>query len=144
MIAGCATVRNEYSLPTQSLSATSYKSETRVVFYNGNGFNPLFLDGSWRVGIKIDGKGVDNLHIGKYVQVFLVPGTYNIELSHFDIFTFSDEYTLQVGAEDMYVRVYNALMSTEYEVQYSEPEEFRGKYEASSKSMQPTSNTTAD
>jgi hypothetical protein len=131
-------------LPTQDLNAANEESKTRVVFYNGNGYNPLYLDGSWRVGIKLNGIGVENLHIDKYVQLFLMPGTYNLELSHIDLFTFRDEYIFQVGSETMYVRVYNTPISTKYEVNKTEPENFKEKYEPANKSMRPTGSTSAD
>lgn len=129
ILTSCASVRNEYSLPTQDLLKHPDGEKTKVVFYNGNGFNPLYLDGSWRVGIKIDGVGVENLHIGKYVQLFLTPGNYSLELSHIDVFTFRDEYSFDVGSETMYVKTYNTPISTKYQIQEKEPQGFADNYE---------------
>jgi len=129
VLSGCASVVNEYPLPTQDLSAHPFEDRTKVIFYNGNGFNPLYLDGSWRVGIKVDGVGVENLHIDKYVQVFLRPGNYRLELSHIDVFTFRDEYSFDVGSEIMYVKVYNTPLSTKYKVQDEAPEGFANQYQ---------------
>lgn len=126
LLASCATVKNEYDLPNQSIDALPGEGETRVIFYNG--LNPLFIDGSWRIGIKIDGAGVENLHINKYVQVFLKPGAYTLGLSHVDVFTFKDEYPFNVSGETMFVKVYNGVVSTKFEVQSSEPKNFRSKY----------------
>ncbi len=134
----CASVRPEYPLPSQALDAPPTDGKTKVIFYNGNGFNPLFLDGSWRVGIKIDGVGVENLHVKKYVQVFLTPGNYDIELSHIDLFTFRNEYSFDVGSETMFAKVYNTPISTKYELQESEPQSFAEKYEPANKKRQPT------
>jgi hypothetical protein len=104
------------------------KSQERLELFFYNALNPLFIDGSWRIGIKIDDVGVQNLHINRYVQVFLDPGEYKLSLSHVDVFTFNDDYSFRVGNETMYVRVYNGLISTQYEVQSLEPEDFRSKY----------------
>jgi hypothetical protein len=131
---GCASVKNTYPLPDQALDASPTESKTKIVFYNGNGLNPLFLDGSWRVGIKLDGVGVENLHIGKYVQLFLDPGDYKLELSHIDLFTFRDNYDLKVGANPMYIKIYNTPVSTKYEIQNSEPSEFKKYFKAASSS----------
>ena len=129
LLASCASVRNEYPLPTQDLSVHPDQDKTKVIFYNGNGFNPLYLDGSWRVGIKVDGVGIENLHIDKYVQIFLKPGSYSLELSHIDVFTFRDEYSFDVGSETMYVKVYNTPFSTKYQVQDKAPAEFATNYQ---------------
>lgn len=129
LLVGCASVVNEYPLPTQQLSAQSDDDKTKVIFFNGNGFNPLYLDGSWRVGIKIDGVGVENLHIDKYVQIFLKPGSYRLELSHIDLFTFRDEYDFDVGSETMYVKVYNTPLATKYQVQNRAPAGFASRYQ---------------
>lgn len=122
----CATVNYDYALPDQSIDKPAEAGKTRVIFYNG--LNPLFLDGSWRIGIKIDDVGVHNLHINKYVQLFLEPGEYKLGLSHVDVFTFQDEYPFKVTGDSMYVKVYNGLVSTKFEIQKAEPEGFRSKY----------------
>jgi hypothetical protein len=44
------------------------------------------------------------------------------------VFTFRDEYDFQVIGEVMYVRVYNGLVSTKFEVQKNQPEGFASKY----------------
>ncbi|MDP6968383.1 MAG: hypothetical protein QGG88_04625 [Gammaproteobacteria bacterium] len=129
VVAGCASVGNEYALPSQDLSLLPDDGKTKVVFYNGNGLNPLYLDGSWRVGIKLDNVGVANLHIGEYVQVFLTPGDYDIELSHIDVFTFRDTYRVNVGADTVFVKVYNTPISTKYELQTDAPQNFGQEYE---------------
>ena len=126
LLYGCATVVNEYNLPDQNLDTSPDVGKTRVVFYNA--LNPLFLDGSWRIGIKIDDVGVENLHINKYVQLFLSPGQYKLSLSHVDVVKFSNDYQLQVGRETMFIKVYNGIVSTKYQIQDAEPENFKSKY----------------
>ena len=123
---GCATVQNEIDLPNQMLDIKPDPGKTKVIFYNG--LNPLFLDGSWRIGIKIDGKGLENLHINQYVQVFLELGQYTLGLSHVDVFTFKDEYPFTVTQDPMFVKVYNGIVSTKFEIQATEPEDFSKKY----------------
>jgi len=127
VLSGCATVVNEYDLPDQGLDKPVDSGKTRVIFYNS--LNPLFLDGSWRIGLELDDVGVENLHLYKYVQVFLQPGQYKLGLSHVDVFTFKDEYPFEVGSETMFVKVYNGLVSTKYKIQQGEPENFRTTYQ---------------
>jgi len=134
-LAACATVSPEFPLPSQALDAQVNDNETKVIFYNGNGYNPLFLDGSWRIGIKVDGVGVENLHLQKYVQVFLKPGPYRLEVSHIDLFTFRDEYDFNVTSETMFVEVYNTLIGNDFEIQKVEPAGFRSDYAPANNSV---------
>lgn len=130
----CASVRPEYPLPSQALDAQATDERTKVIFYNGNGFNPLFLDGSWRIGIKLDGIGVENLHLQEYVQVFLKPGPYKLELSHIDLFTFRGVYDFEVTSKTMFVEVYNTLIGNDYEIKKAEPEDFSDDYDPANNS----------
>ena len=112
---GCATVTPEYVLPTQDLKASPPKGKTRVIFYNGNRVNPLFMDFSWRIGIKLSDKVVENLHMREYVQLFLKPASYKVELSHFDLITLNDLYYIKVENDSpIYIQAYNTPISTKY------------------------------
>jgi hypothetical protein len=127
LLSSCATVNYDYALPPQDINAPTEQGKVRVVFFNDT--NPvLFADGSWRIGIKIDGRGVENLHLHKYVQLYLTPGLYVLELSHRDIFLFPSKYDLEVGETTMFVRVFNGITSTKYEVLEQKPEDFLSKY----------------
>lgn len=127
LTAGCATVHPTAKLPTQNLEAQPADGKTQVVFFNNT--NPiLFGDGSWRIGIRINGEGIENLHLWKYVQLFLAPGKYKLGLSHIDVFRFNDEYDFEVGDKPMYVEVFNGIISTKFEVHQSLPVEFNKTY----------------
>ena len=127
LISGCATVHPTAKLPTQNLGAQATDGKTQVVFFNNT--NPiLFGDGSWRIGIRINGEGIENLHLWKYVQLFLAPGKYKLGLSHIDVFRFNDEYDFEVGTKPMYVEVFNGIISTKFEVHPTRPAEFIKTY----------------
>lgn len=70
------------------------------------------------------------MHLWKYVQVFLVPCTYKLELSHIDVFRFNDEYQLEVGTKPMFIEVFNGLISTNFEVHPDMPADFEITYDA--------------
>jgi len=74
--------------------------------------------------------GVQNLHINKYIQLFLKHGKYSLTLSHDDVFTFSDTYTytLKVTDKAMFFNIYNGLMSKNFGVKYKEPKNFKNKF----------------
>ncbi len=124
-LAGCSTVTPSVTLPSQDLSALPSEGATKIVFFNTS--NPvLYGDGSWKIGIKIDGKGIENLHLKRYAQIFLTPGNYKLELSHKDLFTFRDEYDITIGKQPAYFEVYNGLVSTKYKIHSELPDNFRG------------------
>lgn len=126
LMSACSTVTSEYPLPVQDCDpkAALPTGTTAVFFYNDT--NPaLFADGSWRIGVELDGVGVTNLDLKEYVRVNLVPKTYRLGLSHRDVFLFQNTYDLRVGGRPLHVRVYNCITSTKYEVMTSEPVNFR-------------------
>jgi hypothetical protein len=123
ILCSCATVKLETNLPSQQLNAPIPENKTRVVFFNESN-KVLYADGSWRIGIKIDGEGVANLHFNQYVQIDLTPGKHSLELSHVDVFTFRDKYDFNVTDKTMYVKVYNGLVSTKFQILPSKPNNF--------------------
>ena len=131
MLSACATVKPEYKLPSQKLSAIAPSGTTKVVLFNTT--NPvLFADGSWRIGIKMDGVGVENLHLNKYVQLNLEPGMHKLELSHIDVFTFRNSYQISIPNEAVYIKVYNGITSTKHKIMDSKPNDFNKKYKPAS------------
>jgi hypothetical protein len=126
-LCSCATVKNEYQLPPQDIESLLSTGKTRVIFFNSSNAL-LYFDGSWRIGIKVDGVGVENLHLSQYVQLELEPGIHKLELSHVDLFTFRDSYVLNVRDKTMYIEVYNSITSTEFKILDEEPKDFKTKY----------------
>jgi hypothetical protein len=123
LLSGCATVTPSTKLPSQNISEQPQYGKTKILFFN-NSDTVLYGDGSWRIGIKINGEGIENLHLWRYAQLFLTPGDYRLELSHKDVFTFRDEYDFKVGTEPMYVEVYNGIISTKFKIHSELPENF--------------------
>ena len=127
ILCSCATVNLENNLPLQQLDEPINENKTRVVFFNTSN-KILYADGSWRIGIKIDGNGIANLHFDQYVQIDLAPGKHSLELSHVDVFTFRDKYDFMVKDKTMYVEVYNGIVSTKYKILPSKPDNFEMKF----------------
>jgi hypothetical protein len=114
----CTTVKTEYELPSQSLSAPAREDTARVVFYN---------TGPARIGIKLDGRGIGAPRVGQYIRVDLEPGRHHLDLSHVDTVEFHDDHSLNVTGEEMYVRVFSTDLSTDFDVQAGAPDGF-GKF----------------
>jgi len=128
LFSGCATVTPETNLPSQKLSASIEKNKTRVIFHNTSN-KLLYFDASALIGIKVDGKGIANIHFDQYVQIDLTPGQHSLDLSHFDAVTFRDSYEFTAENEIMYVEVFNGLISTKFKVLPSKPVNFETDFE---------------
>jgi len=99
---------------------------SRVVFYNDTSIP--FFPTSNRIGIKLDDKGVAAPYAGEYVQMDVARGQHRLELSHFDVLYFSDEYILAIDDDRLFVRVYAAPLSTKFEVSREMPNAFRDRF----------------
>jgi len=126
IFAGCVSVPTELNLPSQTLDAPPAAGLNRVIFYNDSPRGPISEGRT--IGIKIDGKGVTALAPGRYVRIDLAPARHHLELSHADTLTFSDEYSLQVAADPLYVRLYRATLSASYEINRTPPVDFSRRF----------------
>lgn len=113
LLSGCGTpIKQNHFFPPQALDAT-VEDKTRVVFYNG--ISQLIPDplrgllAPKSMGLKINGIGLATLEMSEYVQLFLAPGDYTLELSYIDVFTSREELDLHVGTGDMFVKVYKTI-----------------------------------
>jgi len=127
IFSSCSTVKQEINLSSQKLNSPITSDKSRVIFFNTSN-KILYSDGSWRIGIKLNGKGLANLDFDEYVLIDLTPGKYSLELSHIDIFTFRDLYYLDVIDQYMYIEVYNEITSTDFNILPNKPEDFENKY----------------
>ena len=122
----CSTVTPQTVLPSQTLDTDAADVEVWIIFFNDS--NPLLYAASGRIGIELDGTGLANVNIGEYVKVGVMPGVHKVTLKHWDVFTFTDKYTLKIPETDAYVRVSNSPYSTNLSLQTSKPTEFDSKY----------------
>lgn len=130
LISGCGihTVLPEYSMPDQDINAKVSDGLTRVVFFNTSNFLATGLDGSGKINIMINDKNVASLKNGRYVQLFLPSNSYDVRLSHWDLLTFNTDHKINIGKEDVYIKVYSKATSTDYMIVNSLPEDFELKY----------------
>lgn len=136
VFSSCSTVQREIELPNQSLNmAPPAKGEGKVVFYNDSNLLLFGLDGSGRVGIKVDERGIGSPYIGRYVAVNLPQGERVLELSHIDVFTFRDSYQLTVKPGTQYVRAFNRPTSTRFDIQPGQPKDFEENFKPMSNTI---------
>jgi len=123
---GCSTVRREYQLPDQSINAALTPGKARVLFFNDT--NIALFPMSNRIGIKVNGRGVGSPYSGDYIQMDLEKGTHELYLSHFDLFYFTDTYSLVVDRDRLNARVYCSPFSTDFEIVEALPPEFQANF----------------
>jgi hypothetical protein len=117
------TVKREHPLPSQVLDAPRTAGMHRVLFYNDSSLE--VYSGVDRIGIKLDGKGVEAPYSGQYVQIDLPSGKYSLELDHFNYWHFHDKYLLEIKDTDVYLRVYCTLFATKFKSSPKEPSTLR-------------------
>jgi hypothetical protein len=114
------------ALPPQDLSTPVPAGYVRVVFFNDT-FEPLnYATGTIR--IQIDGKTAPSLYLNHYAQLFLKPGQHEVMLEHWDLFTFTDRYQVEIQPPEAYFRVWTTPLGNKYEHLESLPPDFRTRF----------------
>lgn len=109
-------------LVSQDVTAAAPQGTSRVVFFNES--NSWLYDDSAAVQISIDGRELPHIKRGEYAQVFLAPGAHALNMKHWDMFLFNDDYSLEVPAGELFVKVFNKITATQYEIVKTLPADF--------------------
>lgn len=127
LLVGCTSVKKESTLPDQAFGSPVAVGTRRVVFYNDT--SVAAFPTSNRIGIKLDGKGVESPYSGQYVQLDVPSGEHSLELSHYDVVLhFHDKYPLKIEDSDVYLRIYCTPFATKYDLSREEPSDLRTKF----------------
>jgi len=120
----------QYDLPIQSLKAERQQGKTRVLFYNTTNLVLFGLDFTDKIDILLNNKNVGSARAREYILVDLEPKEYELNLTHYDaLIKFSNTYKLMVSDVDMFVNVYNGLVSTKYKLDKQLPDKFDKRFE---------------
>lgn len=127
---GCASnVKHETPLFQGALDkAPDSKGETKAVIFNNSNKIAFGMDGSGRLALALDGKGVCHLNIGEYVQVVVPRGTHQLKLTHWDVVNFTSNHSVRLDAPIVYVEAKATIVSNEATVFPGPPKDFRAKY----------------
>jgi hypothetical protein len=124
---GCKTPEGpRIPLPSQDISVGASAGKTRIVFFNSS--NPALYFESGVIRIRLNGDTVPSLWLRKYVQVVVDPGEYELLLEHYDLFSFTDTYSLSLPPGDVFLEVYCSPISTKFKRHESIPPEFARRY----------------
>ena len=113
-------------LPPQDLAINVPDGYARVVFFNDS--TEALYPSSGNIRIQLDGKTAPSLYLNHYSQLFLSPGRYELLLEHWDVFTFTDEYEIEIREPDTFIRIWCSPISTKHEIVESLPADFDQRF----------------
>ena len=127
--AGIPSVGQEIVLPRQGLDVPVRSPELRrVVFFNSSERYWFWRGPSGKLNLLLDGRGLAALERDDYVQAFLPPGDYEVELSHMDFRTYRSRHRLVVGDAPVFVEVFPSATSHELVVHDEVPRGFQSRF----------------
>lgn len=119
----------QYNLPEQSLKTPHQQGNTRVFFYNTSNLLLFGSDFTDKIDILLDNKNVGSIRRNEYILIDVKPKEYELNLSHHDLLMkFSNTYNLKVSGKNMFIKIYNGLMSTKYKLEEQFPNNFEKRF----------------
>lgn len=132
-LAGCVGLKPpayEVSLPEQKLLPDEDdENRSHVVIFNSSNSLLYGSDGSGKMNISINGRGVGQLKIGEFLVVELDRGLHKVQLTHQDIFTIESTHTLHTRRRVHYIDVYAQLFSNGFEHAKRIPRDYKAAYD---------------
>jgi hypothetical protein len=98
----------------------------RVVFFNTSNHALYFESGHIR--IQLDGNQIPTIWLDRYVQVYAEPGEHQLLLEHFDVFMFTNQYTVSFEGPEVFLEVFNNITSTKYKQVDELPSDFHSRF----------------
>ncbi len=131
LISSCslAPVKNQIKLPAQKLSADNIpKGKSRLVIFNNASFLMHGMDNSADLNISLDGKGLVQLEINKYVILDLNKGAHTFKLVHRDMVLFESEHKVNLRKSLNYIQISPTVSSNELNIVDTLPVDFNKNY----------------
>jgi hypothetical protein len=130
LLTGCLTpVKNELPLaPGSVFEKPSGTNDTRLVVYNDSNFALFGLDGSGRINVSVDGKGIGLIGIGKYAQVIIPKGKHQVDLVHLDLGLFPSHHDIDLTDPVSFLEIFATPTSNRAFLISDLPPNFTAKY----------------
>ncbi|MEE9911100.1 MAG: hypothetical protein K4571_05185 [Deltaproteobacteria bacterium] len=132
LFVGCAVtpIQREINLPSQDiLKPLTDDTKVRLIIFNNSNKFWTGIDGSGKINLSLDGKGICRLSVGEYVIVETNPGKHTIDLEHRDFALFKSSHSISTIEKEHYVQVYATPVSNIAEIT-AKPEAFESSYDA--------------
>jgi hypothetical protein len=130
LLTGCLSpVQNEIPLVKGGLNIKpTNTNDTKLVIFSDSSVVGYGLDGSGHINVKLNGKGVTQLKIGRYTQVIVPKGKYQIELDHFDLFHITSQHQFELNTPESFLLISATPRSNRAEMLTLLPPDFETKY----------------
>ena len=126
-VASCKTPEGpRIPLPSQYLSADVPSGLVRVVLFNTSNRALYFESGAIR--IRLDGRTVPTLWLDEYAQIFVEPGVHRLLLEHYDVFQFTDTYSVSFSGREVFLEAWCRPISTTFRQVEALPSEFSQRF----------------
>lgn len=95
--------------------------------YNNSNKFLYGIDGSGKINISLDNKGIGRLSIGQYVIVETTLGMHTIDLEHRDILLFRSSHTILITENNNFLQIYSTPASNGADIT-EKPESLESTY----------------
>jgi hypothetical protein len=129
-LTGCLSpVRNEIPLAKGGLNIKpSNTNEAKLVIFNDSSVVGFGIDGTGRINVRLNGKGVTQLNIGRYTQVIVPKGKYQLDLDHLDMVHFTSKHQIELVQPESFLLISATPVSNKAEMLSVPPPDFEAKY----------------
>jgi hypothetical protein len=129
-LAGCLTpVKNEMPLAKDDLSTMpADTNHTKLVIFNDSAFMSYGLDGSGRINVTINGKGLGQIKVGRYAQVIVPKGKCQVDLMHRGMSDCFSQYDFEFSGSESFLEIAATPFSNEANCVSALPKDFEKKY----------------
>ncbi|MDB6124831.1 MAG: hypothetical protein JWQ71_3824 [Pedosphaera sp.] len=132
LLTGCSSlspVKNEIPLVKGGLDIKpTNTNDTKLVIFNDSSVVGFGIDGTGRINVKLNDKGVAQLNIGRYTQVIVPKGKYQVDLEHLDMFHFTSQHQIELVKPESFLMIYATPTSNKAELLSTLPQDFEQKY----------------
>jgi hypothetical protein len=130
LLTGCLTpIENEIPLAGSDLSVRATgTNDAKLVIFNTSNYLLYGLDGTGRINVKLNGKGVAQLKVGSYAQVIVPRGSYEVGLLHVDRDYYSTQHQIELTEPESYLEIRAIAFSNEARLVPELPPNFVKKF----------------
>jgi hypothetical protein len=131
LLTGCLSpVRNEIPLVKGGLNIKpSNTNDAKLVIFSDSSVVGFGIDGTGRINVRLNGKGVTQLNIGRYTQVIVPKGKYQLDLDHQDMLIhFTSHHQLELVQPESFLLISATPVSNKAEMLSILPPDFEVKY----------------
>ncbi len=130
-LTGCQSpVKDGIHIVVGDLSAKpSAKNETKVVIFNDSSFVLFGMDESREINVKMNGRSITKLGPGRYAQVIVPNGIFQVDLVHWDIKRFSSKQRIEFNGSESFLQIHATTTANEAQLVPQLPPDFERKFQ---------------